>query len=1181
MRHHAFLLPHDWRTSTKRSILVLLVSLLAVLAPALAQGPTAQRESVVRLDVTAGRVARCTLPALVPGTEVEASLRLALDEGVDADALAARLASPEGAPRTSEGHVAGPAEMHDRTVHPDAGGLLVRAILRATPPSDDTASDPAVWQVAVPAGAHLRDAVLRGPGTETRTLDCTVDDAQGSALLVVHTPPVGASYLPGSTRVTLHPAGAGRSDGPVRAIEPVVLSDDALAWSLPYAAAATLTYAVRHEDPLAPLRPPDVTVRLDDRELRLLGNRGFDALEDARPATREALLLSPAPGTVFGPSERVVLDVLAEDGVTPELRINGVPYEGDVRFVRLGGRRAARFERVPLRVGANRVTVRASERHDELTLYRAGPPAGIEAMWDGGRGDLRTAPRVRVTVVDAAGLPTGRGTLTVASDVAVRTPDTDLRQAGHQLHLEGGEAMLELAPQPSATRVRLRFRFRPDDAPSDDEIRAETVLDLPGADRTLWIAQGQATARLVDPVELFGSVRGYLETPVAAGTLQAAVDVGADTTGLDLDRTLRREPDPDGRFPLTGTGREAVPALRSDDGVAVRYDDENVTVSYLAGALEVPGVERLPRASALRGEARLGAVELSGFAGLLPSETVQETIVPDGTRRYRLERRPQPGTETVQVVSDEGTRTLAPRLDYVLNASTGVLTLARPMLPTDPDLSEVRLEVTYAPNEVARDTVAGGLGVRYRDRSWSLEAGVAQTDVLRWGARAAYGGPLGPGDARLAIGARDDDVAGIGANLELGYVVGPLSLRGDATYQEARLRGSARAAVEVAGGSTVAAEHRAEDDAQRSSLLFEQRLPLAGEGRTATLGVGAGREWLDGTWDGLARGRLEVPGARLQLDHAQPLTGGRAATTGAQGRVALPGDVEANARLDYRWDEALDGSVQLERDLADATVSLAYELPGVDGAGNLARLGVDVPVPLDEHWALDGNVGLERDFDDGGTLAAFGGGVRYRTDALVADLASEVSVGSTTKWVARGGMSGQLTAHQVLSVYADYQLSPTRSGTATAAYAWRGGSTSLLTYHRLRDEPEKILLEGEAALTWHPNASLQVRPGVAYRVPFNEPEARTYQASLFVVGYRPLAGEREALRTVGLGVGGHALVLPAANALDAGISVEGQVEALDGLWLAVGYTFAGFEGLTPSSAGGIYLRIDAAASGQR
>ncbi|NBC95058.1 MAG: hypothetical protein GVY27_01740, partial [Deinococcus-Thermus bacterium] len=647
------------------------------------------------------------------------------------------------------------------------------------------------------------------------------------------------------------------------------------------------------------------------------------------------------------------------------------------------------------------------------------------------------------------------------------------------------------------------------------------------------------------------------------------------------DRTLRREPDPDGRFPLTGTGREAVPALRSDDGVALRYDDPNVTVSYLAGELDVPGVERLPRASALRAQARLGAVELSGFAGLLPAETVQETVVPDGTRRYRLERVPRPGSETVQIVSDAGARTLIPRVDYVLDAGTGVLTLARPLLPTDPDLSEVRLEVTYAPAEVARDTGAGGLGVRYRDRSWSLEAGVAQTDVLRWGARAAYGGPLGPGQARLAVGAQDDDVAAFGASLELGYAIGPVSLQGDATYREDRLRGSGRAAVEVVGGSTVAAEHRAEDDVQRSSLLFEQDLPLASEGRTATLGFGVGRDWLDDAWDGLARGRVEMPGASLQLDHVQPLTGGRTATTGAQGRVALPGDVQANARLDYRWGDALDGSVQLERELADATVTLGYQLPGADGAGNLARLGVDVPVPLTERWALDGSIGLERDFDDGGTLAAFGGGVRYRTDALVADLASEVSVGSATKWVARGGVSGQLTAHQVLSVYADYQLAPERDGTATAAYAWRGGRTSLLTYHRLRDQPEGALVEGEAALTWHPEASLQLRPGVAYRVPFDEPEARAYQASLFAVGYRPLAADREVLRTVGLGVGGHALYLPAEDALDVGLSLEGQLEALDGLWLAVGYTFAGFEGLTPSSAGGVYVRIDGAASGQR
>jgi len=49
---------------------------------------------------------------------------------------------------------------------------------------------------------------------------------------------------------------------------------------------------------------------------------------------------------------------------------------------------------------------------------------------------------------------------------------------------------------------------------------------------------------------------------------------------------------------------------------------------------------------------------------------------------------------------------------------------------------------------------------------------------------------------------------------------------------------------------------------------------------------------------------------------------------------------------------------------------------------------------------------------------------------------------------------------------------------------------------------------------------------------------------------------------------------PATNTSHLAFSVEGSVRILDPIWLNVGYTFGGFEGLTLESRPGWYLRLD-------
>ncbi|GEM90786.1 DUF11 domain-containing protein [Oceanithermus desulfurans] len=769
----------------------------------------------------------------------------------------------------------------------------------------------------------------------------------------------------------------------------------------------------------------------------------------------------------------------------------------------------------------------------------------VKAVADG-----RTPLRVRVVRYGGDGEPEGDGYLTLQTRPEPITPDAAPEISGYQVRLQGGVAEVELEPAPSPGMARVRV--------ADGELRYDESFYVPAPERTLWFAQGSITARYGGGFELGGLARGYLEAPIAGGTLEGALDTQANLTaaGLGVHPGLGDEERPDRRYPLTGSGEEAQEPLLSDDGVALRYQREDVTAGYYRTPLALPALSGMPRATALVGQYR-GDVNAGAFVALLPGSETTEEIVPDGTRVYALAQPVRAGSE--QVILREGaleTR-LQPLRDYVLDAASGTLTLAEPLWPRDAYGAPVRLVVTYAPASAPRDTLALGAGAVYRRGPFSFGAAAATLDQgASWklGAELGYTTPAFSAAVSYGLDA-GRQVFGLRASGR----EGAFSAGGNLRY-DGQLQGSLRVAGALSDRNTLAFEHRGTSLYNRTSLLFERRLSDRLEA-----GAGLGYEWSTGSLEALGRVGYRDGATRLTLTHAQSFSVAPSLTTLSL-RRAIDADLAATGELAYTWGRGLSGTLGLTQRLGPANLHLDYLLPNASGRGNRARFGIEAPFPVSERVSLDVFAGYEQSLASPDRRAAAGAGVRYQEDDLSATFGIEGSVGTGgSKLTLRSGASGRLDERQAVSFDANYSFGGPSRGRFTLAYAYRGRVLQFLTYHRLRSGTA-TQLEGEFAPTWHPSLAFQLRPSAAYRIDFADAAANLYQIGL---GGNYYFGGR-----FGVGAGAYLLWQPAAAASHTAFNLEGSLRLADPVWLNLGYTFGGFAGLTPESRPGVYLRLD-------
>jgi len=983
--------------------------------------------------------------------------------------------------------------------------------------------------------------ILEPVRLSTVTMDFEIR-GQGERVLLTHLPPEAAAYELGSARLNGNPIPDPRVDEQGR-----------LYFELPFQAQGVLTYQLRHRDRLPALAEPTITLRTGDREVYVQGQQTYAAWEKAKPLeakTREGFIKEPLPGTLFRVDKaKVVLQM--PYGLESQLSINGEAVDskslGEATYDSSQGIQRLEYYGLPLAPGRNLIAVNTAAGSDQVEVFLAGKPIKLVVRPVRLLADGRTPVELEILALDANDLPSGFGPLTVQVSPEPLEPDAFPQESGYQILMRNGRAMLKLKPLASPVLVRLRLAF--------GELTTQAEFYALGRQNSLWQVQGSIGARFGESIQVFGLARGYLETPLENGMLRGAMDGSIKfKEGLpQVQNGLKPQPDPTGRFPLSGSGSEPQLGLASDDPVALRYDEDGFGVGYYAGQLSVYGVSELPQGTALRAEAR-GDLSLQGFVGWLPAAIKTDEIVPDGTRYYKLSVPAEQGSEQVILLVGTSQARLEPLKDYVLDGPSGTLTLAKPLWFNAPDFRPVRLRVTYAPLNAARE-MGYGVGVRYKVGGFSVGAGAAFLAGQGW----RYGVETTYQSEDFGLKTNYSRGSAERAGLEFFGKNGLLEAGGSLTY-EGKVQGQAKLGYSLSDVDKVSLEHQASDTNQ-TGLLYTRRL-----NDSFSVGGGLGYTWETASLAGLGRLGFNNGALNAELTHAQPFSVSRQAQTRLRSTYALDTNLFAEADVIETWGFGISGSIGLKQKLEAANLSLSYQLPGASGEGNRARFGVEVPLPLSERWSLNANAGYERSLATGQDQLAFGLATRYQTDIFSAALGGETAlVGGQTKVVLRAGATGQIDSQQVLSFDATYQVVPLGEGRFTLAYALRGRDVSLLTYSRLISGSEGIL-EGSVAANYLPDPSFQLRPSAAYRLKLNDPAGNTYQLGLGANYYFT--------DFLGIGAAAYYQFQPGTSTNATAFSLEGSYRIVDGLWFNLGYTFGGFVGLTPDTYPGFYLRLD-------
>lgn len=164
----------------------------------------------------------------------------------------------------------------------------VPAAVVPTPPTPE-AQVPVAPAAPAPVIVMARSSVVRIPFDAPRA---------ATQLVVAHTPPAGATYVPGSSLLNGKPLA-----------DPVVGPSGRLYWTTPGAPRGVLGYALKHQEALLALECPALLGRYaQGRQEVLVSNidlADLSATELPTPATNAGAIKLPVAGTVFRERDRV------------------------------------------------------------------------------------------------------------------------------------------------------------------------------------------------------------------------------------------------------------------------------------------------------------------------------------------------------------------------------------------------------------------------------------------------------------------------------------------------------------------------------------------------------------------------------------------------------------------------------------------------------------------------------------------------------------------------------------------------------------------------------------------------------------------------------------------------------------------------------------------------------------
>ncbi|NTY00730.1 T9SS type A sorting domain-containing protein [Deinococcus sp. JMULE3] len=1036
-----------------------------------------------------------------------------------------------------------------------------------------------------PVVTQTRESTVRIPYDVPTTKNAT-------QVLVVHQLPAGSSYVPGSSQLSGRPLA-----------DPQVGQSGKLYWTTPGAPRGVLTYRVTHEGSLPALQSPTLVGRYAaGRVSVLVGEGNLDDLSALQPAAatqareNDGALKFPLDGAVYRDRDRVTVVVESPADSAELPLINGVPVDpaslGRKTVDAERGTQRQEFYGVALRSGENTLSFAGQT----VRVSLAGTPVSAEFSGQQLIADGVTPLRIGIRLKDAAGISTASGNVTVQATLEPTQPDAQPRVVSYQVKLTDGEGVLELDPldAPAHFDVRVRLGDRViskgfEALPSRTRVGIG-LLSVGGILSGSGVAAGEARAQ------------GYLETPIGDGKLYVAASgalsadrtaSGVTTVRQDRDQGLPTTANPLQRYPNHGDSSAETVPLQGIDPVAARYEHPAFSVSYRQAPLPVDVFNVGITPTALSGFTRSNP-QVSGFVAALPGDLKRVTLSANGLRALALpDQDLAADSETVTLIltdpltGAQERRPLGRLSDYTLDVTAGVLYFQRPLALLDDQGRTQSVEVSYRLNDpLAARSVAWGVQGKYRvtDALSVAAAAVSLDGTTSVGARVRYeqGGSRADLLAAYATqGTLIDASAGVQGDR--------FSVSGSAHYQTPEYAGLN--AGKAGLGAAADATYRLTDRFALNARAAYAATPAAGttpatSGGTAELRglysfspftLGAGIRAGFGDQQGLAAvvsAAYARDGLSIQVDHAQALSGTLDTTTTVRASVPVAPDVTLTARDDINWDKGQRATLGLQTRLGGTNLAVTYDLPGADGWGNRARIGVDTTLPLSDRAAVDlsGSLILDTDGDtqDESSWNA-GAGVRYKTDTLAATLAADASRTDAGFSVGlKGGatysVNDQLTVsaegHQIFGVGAGANYA---ASAALRAGPWQG-----LSYLRYRggalagNAPEII---GEANVEYHvPRYAL--RAGLAGRALLDEPGSATYQGSV--------SGTYYLTDRLGLGLAARGLVQPATGSTLYSAGLEASYRALPGTWITLGYNPVGFQGIGTNvyTRQGAYLRLD-------
>ncbi len=759
--------------------------------------------------------------------------------------------------------------------------------------------------------------------------------------------------------------------------------------------------------------------------------------------------------------------------------------------------------------------------------------------------------------------------VTIGSSLSTIDPDARTDITGHQVAFDAdGKAKLRFEPQVTVNNIDLEVLY--------GSVQRSISLGLLGSKESIFTYHVGAKAILLGGdfgADIFA--RGYLEYPIGPGTLQAAVDVGLNPLNFvfDTDRGLSRYVSSDPRFILTGSGNEAGPALRSNDGIAIRYDTPDVTVGYYAAAEPIPGQGNSPDITAVRLQTR-GDLKVGAFAGFTASGKQTITFddkpphVLNGSRIYSIGNGIAVGKESITLNEGATAKSLTRLTDYTIDYPTGLITLTKPLWPTDPTTqSAVSLVVEYEPIASNRDQLVYGAGANYTAGSFTFGAGLTNLGSgMNIGAEAGfypenfsvvatYRGQLidgvGKNNIFTLVGNGGNDVVGANINLTLNDT-------------SLKITGTGRLHYTLGwNGGIVALEHLGNFDVNQSSAIYEQSFGPFG------IGAGLGYTWEKQIINGILRGFYSKDNLTVNLTHNQPFDFGSEARSDLSVVYDVDENLSINSLIYYVWGQQFAGAIGLDQKVGTGNVSFDYSLPTASGLGNKANLAVDVPFFINDTTSFTVTGKYDYDFNNGTGEAVLASALRYQGTGISGILGGEIGLPKTgdMRFSINAGLYGQLDANQTVTFDNVYQIMPTVSGKTSLSYALKQKRLNLLTTHSFITNEFYTELAGELAPTYDLGAGFELRPSAAYRISFSDPTANIFELKLGGIYYVDTA------INLGLGAFGHYAMLPNLGTNDVAASVEFRAQLLEELWLTIGYSIGGYDGLLLNGSGP-YLSLD-------